>query len=164
MIKSRTCVIMSAVHTVLLDFSIESCRIVDEAGREKVLAGIVDVLQTSMKGLTREQGQFLAPNVFVAVFLDIMVTVRFENSQGLVTVNLEYLHRAEDGQPRFSYEVFESPGRSGKNWRGTGEIQVDGGELSPGRSLFIYHHNITHIVSHSLPYRHCAALSWQCGG
>lgn len=137
---------MSSVHTVLLDFSIESGRIVDEVGREKVLAGVIDVLQTKgnpMKGLTREQGQFIAPNVFVAVFADIMATVRFEDSQGLVTVNFEYLHKAENDQPCFSYEVFESiiAGRERIGPRQE-KFSADGEKSSPGRSLFISSCNI----------------------
>lgn len=96
----------AAVHTVLLDFSIESTRINNEDGREKILTGILDVLQeTPLKGISREAGQLIAPNVFVAVYKDVLVTIRFQDSHGLVTLNIEYMHKAEDDHLLFSYEV-----------------------------------------------------------
>lgn len=102
---------MSAVHTVLLDFSIDNSRISSSDGREKVLDGILQVIDTKnqlLAGLTRDKGLFIAPNVFVAVAKEILVTIRFEDSQGLITVNFEYLHKEGNDQPVFSYEVLES--------------------------------------------------------
>lgn len=36
---------------------------------------------------------------------DILVTIRFQDSQGLITLNIEYMHQESEDEPLFSYEV-----------------------------------------------------------
>lgn len=98
-----------AVHTVLVDFSIEAGKISTTEGREKVLSGMLEVIKSNakdgtMKGLTMANGQFLSPTVFAVVQEDVLFTIRFQPAQGLITLNIEYDH-LQDTQPLFSYEV-----------------------------------------------------------
>lgn len=96
-------------------------RISDDEGREKVLAGILDVIQAkggaAFDGLTPKAGQFIAPNVFVAVFKGILVTIRFEDSHELIALNIEYMHKEEDAQPLFSFEVPLTATVTISNWQ-----------------------------------------------
>lgn len=95
---------MSA-NSVLLDFSLDPCRIGDEVSRKDVVKLCKEHLEKYLPGLKiiydmlTDDGYLCMLNAPEAV----ITTIRFFN-QGLITINIEY-YRAECEAPKISFEV-----------------------------------------------------------
>lgn len=97
----------SAVHSVLMDFSIDPAVIATAESRTLILDRMLEIVQSGNKsGVSSKSGHFISPNIFVgATAQDVLYTIRFQAVQGLITLNIEYMHLEEDKPALFNYEV-----------------------------------------------------------
>lgn len=103
---------MSAVHSVLMDFSIDPAAISNADGRTLILDRMLEIVQRGRQNqsVSSKSGNFVSPNVFVgATAEDVLYTIRFQPSHGLITLNIEYMHVEEEqgkkAEAFFTYEV-----------------------------------------------------------
>lgn len=90
-----------------MDFSIDPAVIATAESRTLILDRMLEIVQSGNKsGVSSKSGHFISPNIFVgATAQDVLYTIRFQAVQGLITLNIEYMHLEEDKPALFNYEV-----------------------------------------------------------
>lgn len=95
-----------AANTVLLDFSIEPDRVIDELTRKDVMKVIKENLEKYFGNLKIIYDLSVVDGGYLMILSDntgVVMNVRFFN-EGLITINIEYYKKEADPQ-RISFEV-----------------------------------------------------------
>lgn len=95
-----------AANTVLLDFSIEPDRVIDELSRKDVMKVIKENLEKYFGNLKIIYDLSVVDGGYLMILSDntgVVMNVRFFN-EGLITINIEYYKKEADPQ-RISFEV-----------------------------------------------------------
>jgi spermine synthase len=95
-----------AANTVLLDFSIEPDRVIDELSRKDVMKVIKENLEKYFGSLKIIYDLSVVNDGYLCILSDnsgVVVNVRFYN-EGLITINIEYFKKDTD-QQKISFEV-----------------------------------------------------------
>lgn len=94
-----------SVQTVLLDFSIDPCRITDEFSRKNVMKVIIDCLANHFKNITFVY-DILTADGYLSVYSDkniVFFNIRLFN-HGIITINIEY-YKAETEVQMLTFDV-----------------------------------------------------------
>lgn len=95
-----------AANTVLLDFSIEADRVIDELSRKDVMKVIKENLEKYFGNLNIIYDLNVVDGGYLSILNDnsgVIINVRFFN-EGLITLNIEY-YKNEADPPKISFEV-----------------------------------------------------------
>lgn len=95
-----------AANTLLMDFSIDPTRILDEVSRKDILKVIRENLEKYFNQL-KISYDFTTEDSYLCILTDktgVVTTVRFYLSKGLITINLDY-YKDDVADPKITFEV-----------------------------------------------------------
>lgn len=99
-----------AANTVLMDFSIDPARIIDDCSRKDLLKVIKENLENIPNFENIKTSYDLhTTDSYLAILSDsknLIISIRFFN-QGLITINIEY-YKEDKGETKITFEVNRS--------------------------------------------------------